>query len=62
MDSAYFNSDCHLRMLSARRIERYLGRRSIVQGPGAGPDITAGGMFADLLRFAFYLWVQLDLS
>ena len=24
----------------------------LVQGPGAGPDVTAAGIFADLLRIA----------
>jgi aspartokinase/homoserine dehydrogenase 1 len=27
----------------------------IVQGPGAGPEVTAGGVFADLLRLAGYV-------
>ena len=27
----------------------------IIQGPGAGPEVTAGGVFADLLRLATYL-------
>ena len=26
-----------------------------VQGPGAGPEVTAAGIFADLLRLAAYL-------
>jgi aspartokinase/homoserine dehydrogenase 1 len=26
-----------------------------VQGPGAGPEVTAAGVFADLLRLASYL-------
>jgi bifunctional aspartokinase / homoserine dehydrogenase 1 len=26
-----------------------------VQGPGAGPAVTAAGVFADLLRLAAYL-------
>jgi bifunctional aspartokinase / homoserine dehydrogenase 1 len=26
-----------------------------VQGPGAGPEVTAGGIFADILRLAAYL-------
>ncbi len=29
---------------------RYRDNPLIVQGPGAGPDVTAGGVFADLLR------------
>ncbi len=35
--------------------ERYSASPLIVQGPGAGPAVTAGGIFADLLRLATYL-------
>ena len=31
----------------------------IVQGPGAGPEVTAGGVFSDLLRLAAYLGARL---
>ena len=34
---------------------RYRNQPLIVQGPGAGPEVTAGGIFADLLRLATYL-------
>jgi aspartokinase/homoserine dehydrogenase 1 len=34
---------------------RYCDNPLIVQGPGAGPEVTAGGVFADLLRVAAYL-------
>ena len=34
---------------------RYSKQPLVVQGPGAGPDVTAGGVFADLLRLANYL-------
>ncbi len=34
---------------------RYCANPLIVQGPGAGPEVTAGGVFADLLRLAAYL-------
>lgn len=34
---------------------RYLKQPLIVQGPGAGPEVTAAGVFADLLRLASYL-------
>ncbi len=34
---------------------RYHTQALIVQGPGAGPDVTAAGVFADLLRLASYL-------
>jgi aspartokinase/homoserine dehydrogenase 1 len=30
----------------------------LVQGPGAGPEVTAAGVFADLLRIAESLAVQ----
>jgi aspartokinase/homoserine dehydrogenase 1 len=41
-------------------IVRYASRRYsdnplVVQGPGAGPHVTAAGVFADLLRLASYL-------
>jgi len=31
---------------------RYLESPLIVRGPGAGADVTAGGVFADLLKAA----------
>jgi aspartokinase/homoserine dehydrogenase 1 len=34
---------------------RYSDNPLVVQGPGAGPEVTAGGVFADLLRLAAYL-------
>ena len=34
---------------------RYSENPLIVQGPGAGPEVTAGGVFADLLRLCAYL-------
>ena len=38
---------------------RYCNNPLIVQGPGAGPEVTAGGVFADLLRLAAYLGARL---
>jgi len=38
---------------------RYCANPLIVQGPGAGPEVTAGGVFADLLRLAAYLGARL---
>jgi bifunctional aspartokinase / homoserine dehydrogenase 1 len=38
---------------------RYCDNPLIVQGPGAGPEVTAGGVFADLLRLASYLGARL---
>ena len=35
--------------------ERYSSNPLVVQGPGAGPEVTAGGVFSDLLRLATYL-------
>ena len=32
--------------------DRYLGRPLVVQGAGAGADVTAMGVFADIMRFA----------
>lgn len=39
--------------------QRYCDNPLIVQGPGAGPEVTAGGVFADLLRLAAYLGARL---
>jgi aspartokinase/homoserine dehydrogenase 1 len=39
----------------AFKTARYSNQPLIVQGPGAGPDVTAGGVFADLLRLTSYL-------
>ena len=38
---------------------RYCDNHLIVQGPGAGPAVTAGGVFADLLRLSAYLGARL---
>jgi len=35
--------------------ERYSANPLVIQGPGAGPEVTAGGVFSDLLRLANYL-------
>jgi len=35
--------------------ERYSSNPLYVRGPGAGPEVTAGGVFADLLRLAKFL-------
>ncbi|WP_430392210.1 homoserine dehydrogenase [Dyella sp. 20L07] len=37
---------------------RYRDNPMLVQGPGAGPDVTAAGVFADLLRIAESLEVR----
>jgi aspartokinase/homoserine dehydrogenase 1 len=34
------------------RTARYCDNPLIVQGPGAGPQVTAAGVFADVLRIA----------
>ncbi|MGB5856891.1 MAG: bifunctional aspartate kinase/homoserine dehydrogenase II, partial [Pseudomonas aeruginosa] len=34
------------------RTRRYCDNPRVVQGPGAGPEVTAAGVFADLLRVA----------
>jgi aspartokinase/homoserine dehydrogenase 1 len=34
---------------------RYCNNPLIVQGPGAGPEVTAAGVFSDLLRLSAYL-------
>jgi len=38
---------------------RYLDNPLIVQGPGAGPEVTAAGVFSDLLRLAAALGARL---
>jgi aspartokinase/homoserine dehydrogenase 1 len=38
---------------------RYSANPLVVQGPGAGPEVTAAGVFADLLRVAASLGAQL---
>ena len=35
--------------------DRYAENPLVVQGPGAGPAVTAGGVFSDILRLAGYL-------
>ena len=37
--------------------ERYCDNPLYVQGPGAGPDVTAGGVFGELLRLSKFLSV-----
>ncbi|TFH41579.1 MAG: bifunctional aspartate kinase/homoserine dehydrogenase I, partial [Lysobacterales bacterium] len=39
--------------------DRYCDNPLIVQGPGAGPAVTAGGVFGDLLRLASYLGARI---
>jgi len=34
------------------KTDRYAARPLIVQGAGAGADVTAMGVFADIMRFA----------
>jgi aspartokinase/homoserine dehydrogenase 1 len=38
---------------------RYNTNPLIVQGPGAGPEVTAAGVFADLLRVCSYIGAHL---
>ena len=39
--------------------KRYCDNPLVVQGPGAGPDVTAAGVFADLLRIAAALGARI---
>ena len=39
--------------------QRYNQNPLVVQGPGAGPEVTAGGVFGDLLRVCAYLGAKL---
>jgi aspartokinase/homoserine dehydrogenase 1 len=41
------------------RTSRYNENPLVVQGPGAGREVTAAGVFADLLRLASYLGASL---
>jgi aspartokinase/homoserine dehydrogenase 1 len=38
---------------------RYCDNPLIIQGPGAGPEVTAAGVFSDLLRLSAYLGAHL---
>jgi aspartokinase/homoserine dehydrogenase 1 len=38
---------------------RYCDNPLVVQGPGAGPEVTAGGVFGDLLRLCAYLGAKI---
>lgn len=37
------------------KTKRYFDQPLVIQGPGAGPEVTAAGVFADLLRLSQYL-------
>ena len=37
------------------KTKRYFEQPLIIQGPGAGPEVTAAGVFADLVRLSRYL-------
>ena len=41
------------------RTRRYHENPLVVQGPGAGPEVTAAGVFSDLLRLAAHLGARL---
>ena len=43
----------------AFKTKRYEKQPLYIQGPGAGPEVTAAGVFADLLRLASYLGAPL---
>ena len=34
---------------------RYFQQPLVIKGPGAGPQVTAGGVFSDLIRLSVYL-------
>jgi bifunctional aspartokinase / homoserine dehydrogenase 1 len=38
---------------------RYAEQPMVVRGPGAGADVTAAGVFSDILRLASYLGAPL---
>jgi aspartokinase/homoserine dehydrogenase 1 len=35
--------------------DRYAKNPLVIQGPGAGPEVTAGGVFGDVLKLAAFL-------
>ena len=43
----------------AFRTARYSAQPLVVQGPGAGPEVTAGGVFADVLRLAAHVGARM---
>jgi len=45
--------------IDAFTTERYNEQPLVVRGPGAGPHVTAGGVFADLLRLTSFLGAKL---
>ena len=61
--SAYPKSHAFANLQGADNIvlfktKRYQKRPLMIQGPGAGPEVTAGGIFADLLKLASRLGSQ----
>jgi len=39
--------------------DRYLSQPLVIKGPGAGREVTAGGVFSDMLRLAAYLGARI---
>ena len=39
--------------------DRYFSQPLVIKGPGAGRDVTAGGVFSDILRLAAYLGARI---
>ncbi len=39
--------------------DRYLSQPLVIKGPGAGREVTAGGVFSDILRLAAYLGARI---
>ena len=35
--------------------QRYLDRPMVIRGPGAGAEVTAAGVFADIIRIGNYI-------
>ena len=57
--SAMWNEHCSYK--SSKKWLKTLPTKGplVIQGPGAGPEVTAGGVFGDLLRVCAYLGVKL---
>ena len=54
-DDALFSNISSTDNIVQYSTDRYSTNPLVIQGPGAGPEVTAGGVFGDLLRLATFL-------
>ncbi|MEM9984839.1 MAG: hypothetical protein AAF804_07060, partial [Bacteroidota bacterium] len=52
--SPFFNLSGSDNMISFTSM-RYKDRPLVIKGPGAGAEVTAAGVFAEVLRIGYYL-------